>query len=116
MITATGSTTNGKVVLSDAPKATGEPLKKQIAHLVESHPVHWTVIILTILDLLMVFAEIVFTLNDQCEGESPTSSFSSTFEVLGAASTGIMFVFAVEIGLRFYASGIEYFTKSGLML
>ncbi|KAJ3029193.1 UNVERIFIED_CONTAM: hypothetical protein HDU68_012780 [Siphonaria sp. JEL0065] len=112
--TATSSTTIDKSVPSDTPKSTNDPLKKQIAELLESHPVHWMVIVLTIIDLLIVFAEIVFTLNDQCGGESSTSSFSSTLEVLGAASTGILFVFAFEIGLRFFAFGIEYFTKSGL--
>ncbi|KAI9329483.1 hypothetical protein BDR26DRAFT_939330 [Obelidium mucronatum] len=116
---------------SQSPSSTSTTeLKHQIAQFLDSHTMHWTILALTLIDMLIVFAEIVFTLNDQCPAISPpgtvegisstttstTTSSSSLLELLGSTSTTILFIFAIEIALRFYASGVQYFLHHKLHL
>ncbi|KAJ3194454.1 Voltage-gated hydrogen channel 1 [Irineochytrium annulatum] len=83
-----------------------------LAEILESKYVHWTVIGLTLCDLVIVFAEIVFSIEDRCGGEKKEEPW--VMELLHVLSTGILVLFIVEILLRFYVFGSRYFTSSGL--
>ncbi|KAJ3059308.1 hypothetical protein HDU99_006394, partial [Rhizoclosmatium hyalinum] len=92
--------------------------KQQLEAFLESHHVHWTVILLTLADMVITFLEIVSTFTEQCAAEQlgESSVVSSSLSLLHTSSTAILIFFAIEIGARFYASGINYFLSDGLHL
>ncbi|KAI8613518.1 hypothetical protein BC830DRAFT_1170176 [Chytriomyces sp. MP71] len=112
--------------LSHAPPAslmpaTVSPLQKQVGEFLESKEVHWAVIFMTFLDLAIVLAEIVFSLESKCGGlalDDPMTTLSQgaleTLEFLHEVSTVILFIMAGEISARLFAFGPQYFVSSSL--
>ncbi|KAJ3206761.1 Serine/threonine kinase [Entophlyctis luteolus] len=97
----------------------GDDLKVKIAQIIDSQEAHWTVLALTAVDMAMVVADIMFSIQDRCGTPAPagTATVFQLYEVqslLDLVSTSILVLFTVEMLMRLYVSGINFYACSVL--
>ncbi|KAI9325106.1 hypothetical protein DFJ73DRAFT_220187 [Zopfochytrium polystomum] len=104
-------------------------LHHSAAAVLESRPFHWAILAFTVLDVLLVAAELVIEVEggaacggggggggDDGEGGGGGSETSPVLAALRHASFAILLAFAVEIALKAFVFGATYFWRSPVHL